>query len=282
MKPFAHISTFLRPAFMAGIALCRAQQVAANDGNLAYAVPERQIAAPEARQGVASDGIYIYAVDNSTIGKYEIASGKLVGKFDGDPAEFPHLNSCTVAQGELVCASSNYPAVPHRDTAEFFDPKNMRHLRSAQVAADLGSLTVLDHHDGKWWAVFANYDGKGAAEGRDHRDTMFALLRDDFTIEASWSLPDSVLTRLTPSSISGASWNADGVLYASGHDKPEVYVLALPESGKVLRHIGTIAMPSFGQAVDFDPLDGRLLWSIDRRSHTVFASRMPKPHEGGK
>lgn len=280
MKPFAHIRITSRTVPVAGLALSLTQPIAASEPILPYAAPERQIPAAEARQGVASDGRYIYAVDNSTIGKYEIGSGTQVARFDGDPKEFPHLNSCTLAQGELVCASSNYPATPHRDTAEFFDPRTMQHLRSAPVPADLGSLTVLDRHDGKWWAVFANYDGKGAAEGRDHRDTVFARLADDFTLEARWSLPDSILARLAPSSISGASWNTDGYLYASGHDKPEIYVLAIPASGTVLRHVGTIAMASFGQAVDFDPGDGRLLWSIDRHSRTVFASRIPKPQEG--
>ena len=37
-----------------------------------------------------------------------------------------------------------------------------------------GSLTALDRHDGKWWAVFAHYDGKGGEPGRDHRYTMLA------------------------------------------------------------------------------------------------------------
>ncbi|MFX6702185.1 hypothetical protein ABTH29_20015, partial [Acinetobacter baumannii] len=61
----------------------------------------------------------------------------------------------------------------------------------------------------------------------------------------------------------------------SGHDKPEVYVLALPEDGTVLRHVATLAMASFGQAIDFDPADPGRLWSIDRKRRVAIASRVP-------
>jgi hypothetical protein len=269
------IDMLLRCIFAIGLFLAPLSQPGFARETLAYAPPQRALDAPEARQGVASDGSHIYAIDNSTIGKYDIASGRQLGIFKGDPAQFPHLNSCTVARDELVCASSNYPALPYRNTAEFFDPRDMRHLRSTALPADLGSLTVLDWHDGQWWAVFANYDGKGGIAGKDHRDTVFARLNPDFSVAAKWSLPGDVLQRLVPSSISGASWGDDGLLYASGHDKPEIYVLALPKSGVVLRHVGTIAVASFGQAVDFDPVAQRLLWSIDRNKLRIFATPMP-------
>jgi hypothetical protein len=242
---------------------------------LVYAAPERSVAAAEARQGVASDGRYFYAIDNSTIGKYEIGSGERVAEFRGDPEKFPHLNSCTLVRAELVCASSNYPALPYRNTAEFFDPVEMRHIRSASIPAELGSLTVLNWHEDHWWAFFANYDGKGGAPGKTHHDTVLTRLNPDLSVERQWALPNAVLARLAPSSISGASWGDDGLLYASGHDKPEIYVLALPSSGSVLRHARTFAVASFGQAVDFDPVTPRLLWSIDRRQRSVFATRLP-------
>ena len=264
-----------RFALTLGLFAALPQQGQAADGTLVYAAPERAIEAAEARQGVASDGRYIYAVDNSTIGKYAIATGKRVASFAGGAEKFPHLNSCTLARDELVCASSNYPALPYRNTAEFFDPGTMRHVRSVAFPAELGSLTVLDWHDGQWWAFFANYDGKGGVPGKDHRNTAFARLNPDFSVAEQWTLPDTVLKRIAPASISGASWNGDGLLYASGHDKPELYVLALPESGSVLRHIRTIAVASYGQAVDFDPAEQRLLWSIDRKKRVAFATRLP-------
>lgn len=244
---------------------------------LSYAIPEIRLPAPQARQGVAADGSSIYAIDNSTIARYAIPDGKLLGSFEGSAETFPHLNSCVVVKAELVCASSNYPAIPHRGTAEFFDATSLAHLRTVVLPQNPGSLTVLNRHGDRWWAIFANYDAKGGVPGKDHRDTLIAELDDDFRIARQWSLPASVLERLAPYSLSGGSWNADGRLYVSGHDKPEVYVLALPESGKELRHVATIAVPFFGQAIDFDPRDATLLWGIDRKTKTVIASRMAKP-----
>ncbi len=279
MGPAGRVTPVRRCALILGLLAALPQQGQAADEVLVYAAPERAIEAVEARQGVASDGRYIYAVDNSTIGKYAIATGTRVAGFAGDAEKFPHLNSCTLARDELVCASSNYPALPFRNTVEFFDPQTMEHVRSADFPAEPGSLTVLDWHDGRWWAFFANYDGKGGAPGKDHRHTVFARLNPDFSVAEQWTLPDSVLKRLAPSSISGASWNGDGLLYASGHDKPELYILALPESGTVLRHVGTIAVASYGQAVDFDPAEQRLLWSIDRKKRVAFATRLPAAGE---
>lgn len=275
MRPAGIAACARRYALLFAVLSSFPSQARADQAPLTYVIPQRTISAAEARQGVASDGRYFYAIDNSTIGKYEIESGKRVAEFRGDPEKFPHLNSCTMVQAELVCASSNYPALPYRNTAEFFDPGSMLHLKSVSIPAELGSLTVLTWHDSRWWAFFANYDGKGGAPGRTHRDTALARLGADFSVEAQWTLPAAVLARLAPSSISGASWSNDGLLYASGHDKPEIYAFALPKRGSVLDHAGTVAVASFGQAIDFDPAAPRLLWSIDRKKRLVFATRMP-------
>lgn len=247
----------------------------ASAGTLHFLVPERAIAAPQARQGVASDGSAIYVINSSAIGKYAIADSASLKTFEGDPQRFAHLNSCTIALDQLVCAASNYPAVPHRGTIEFFDAARLVHLRTILMPENPGSLTALDRHDGRWWAVFAHYDGKGGIAGRDHRETIFAELDDAFHILRQWRFPVTVLERIAPRSISGASWGANGCLYASGHDRPEIYVLSLPESGGELRHDATLATVSFGQAIDVDPVNPALIWSIDRKSRTAFASRLP-------
>lgn len=238
-----------------------------------------RIEAPEARQGVASDGTYVYAIDNATIAKYRIADGKRVAEWHGDPALYPHINSCTLAEKQLVCAASNHPGVPQLSTIEFFDPETLAHVNSVSLGMAPGSLTVVNRHDGHWWAVFANYDGpdqgvKGGEPTRDHRYTLFARLDEDFRIDRGWAFPADVLDLFKPKSASGASWGPGGHLYASGHDRAEVYVLDLPEAGSVLVHKGTIPLTTHGQAIDFDPRDPTLLWSIDRPSRTVIASRI--------
>ena len=57
---------------------------------------------------------------------------------------------------------------------------------------------------------------------------------DAFRQIEAWTFPPAVLERLAPNSVSGASWTADGRLTVSGHDRPELYVVAVPRSGNVL------------------------------------------------
>lgn len=258
-------------ALIAGLAVT----CAAGPATAQQARPEQMIPSESARQGVASDGTSIYAIDNNTITRIAIADQQVTGEWTGDPALFPHLNSCTAVASELVCASSNYPAVPQLSTVEIFDLETLQHKQSIALGPMPGSLTALDRHGAQWWATFANYDDRGTPAGRDHRDSFVAQLDDEFRISRMWGLPEAVLERLAPSSISGASWSEDGQLYLSGHDKPELYVVAVPQAGGVLRHLATIPIISHGQAIDIDPVDTSLIWSIDRASRTVHASRLP-------
>jgi hypothetical protein len=233
--------------------------------------------AEEARQGAASDGTHVYAIDNDRIGKYRIATGERVGQWKGESRLFPHMNSCTVVGRELVCASSNYPAVPQTSAVEFFDTARLVHLRTISLGIGPGSLTALDRHGGKWWAVYANYDGKGGVPGRDHRHTLLVRHDDAFRQEEAWTFPPAVLERMAPYSCSGLSWGPDGRLYATGHDRPELYVLALAQAGSVLELIETIPVTFGGQAIDWDPKRPGRLWAIDRASATMIASEIAFP-----
>ncbi len=231
-----------------------------------------RVAAPEAHQGVASDGTHLYAIDNDRIGKYLIATGKRIAQWQGERRLFPHMNSCTVAGHDLVCAASNYPQVPQTSAIEIFDTRTMRHKRTISLGFTPGSLTALDRHDGKWWAVYANYAGKGGEPNRDHRYTLLARLDDAFRQEAAWTFPTDVLARFAPFSCSGLSWSKDGRLYATGHDRPEMYELALPDAGSRLELRRTIGIATPGQAIDWDPVEKGRLWSIDRAGTEMVAS----------
>lgn len=235
------------------------------------------IAALEAGQGVAADRNHVYAIDNYVIGKYDKANGKRIAAWEGDPKLFPHLNSCAVVNSELVCAASNYPKVPMASSVEIFDAKTLRHLRTVSLGRIYGSLTAMDWHGGSWWAVFANYDERGGEPGRDHRFTTLVRMDAAFRPLESWLFPDAVLARFAPKSCSGFAWGADGLMYASGHDRPEIYALRLPKAGATLDLVATLPVPTAGQAIDWDPAEPRLLWSIDRAKKEIRATPIPVP-----
>ena len=246
---------------------------------LAPAQTLSRLPAPEANQGVAVDAGFIYAVDNSTIAKYDRATGQRVAVWTGDPATFPHLNSCAVIGAELVCASSNYPNLPMQSSVEVFDPQTMAYLRSVPLSPQPGSLTWVDRRENAWWACFANYDGRGGEPGRDHRFTTLVKFDDKWRVAGVWTFPESVLARFKPRSSSGGAWGADGRLYVTGHDLPEVYVLELPRIGSVLKHVATIPVPVEGQAIAFDRGAERVLFGISRGKREVVAMKLP-PVEG--
>lgn len=242
---------------------------------LAPAQTISRLPAPEASQGVAVDAAHIYAIGNSAIGKYDRKSGQRVALWSGDPATFPHLNSCTVIGRELVCASSNYPATPMTSTVEVFDPEKMVHLRSVALGRQPGSLTWIDRKDGAWWACFANYDERGGEPGRDHRFTTLLRFDDRWRVTGAWTFPPEVLARFKPRSSSGGAWGADGRLYVTGHDLPEVYVLEVPRSGSVLRYVATIKVAVEGQAIAFDRSQRGVLLGISRARREVVEMRLP-------
>ncbi len=233
----------------------------------------RRYPAPEAGQGVAVDARSIYAVGNNKIGRYDKKSGKQTGAWSGDPKVFPHLNSCVAMGAELVCASSNYPATPMTSTVEVFDRAKLTHLRSIPLGHQVGSLTWAVRKGDAWWAGFANYDGKGGEPGRDH--TASAVVKFDLAWKplAQWSFPKSVLDRFAPHSTSGGVWGDDGLLYVTGHDAAEVYVLRVPPAGGVMEEVATIAVPVEGQAIALDAR--RTLYGISRKNREVVAMKLP-------
>lgn len=235
----------------------------------------KRIPAADAEQGVASDGRYVYAVSNHAIAKIDPATGQQVDRWDGDEEQFPHINSCAADQKLLVCAASNFPGVPMTSMIERFETRKMRHISTQQLGHGYGSLTWLTQKDGAWYACFANYDGKGGEPGRDHRYTTLVRYDRDWQEVAQWHFPAEVLERMAPMSGSGGVWGDDGLLYVSGHDKAEIYALRVPPDGGMLQLIATIAMPTGGQAIDWDRSTPRLLWSIDRKSQQVVESKIP-------
>lgn len=242
---------------------------------LRAAAEVRRVPAEDARQGAVSDGRHLYAIDNAAISKIDPASGKVIARWQGDKALFKHMNSCISRGTQLICAASNYPEVPMTSSIETFDTVAMKHVASRSLGPGRGSLTWFDWHDGSWWACFANYGDKGGEAGRDHRLTTLVRFDRNFIEQGAWLFPADILERMAPYSSSGGAWAKDGYLYVTGHDRPELYVVALPEAGSTLRHIATMLIPTNGQAIAWDPKESRRLWAIERSSKELVASQIP-------
>ncbi len=234
--------------------------------------------AGNASQGAAVGPADVYAVRNFELIRYDKATGQERARWTGDKARFPHINSCAVIAKDLVCASSNYPSVPHISTVEFFDPMTLAHRRSVSLGMGTGSITWVDRRDGAWWAMFANYDVNGAEAPRDHTWTTLVKFDDQWRRLEGWALPKTILDRLKPMSASGGGFGPDGRLYLSGHDLPEVYAVTIPTGGGgVLEHVQTIGMEAEGQAIDWDESQPGMLYGITRRTREILAMKVPVP-----
>lgn len=231
--------------------------------------------APEAHQGVAVDDLHFYAINNSHIAKYEKRTGRRVAEWKGEPGgPIVHLNSCVVLATELVCAHSNFPGVPMLSSIETWNPATLQHTGSHSLGIYEGSLTWAIRKDGDWWLNFAHYGTASGTPGRGPEWTTLVRFDSDWNRKASFAYPVRLIENFAPHSSSGGNWGPDGLLYVTGHDEPELYVLRLPRMGSVLEWVETIPAPISGQAWVFDPTDPDLLWGIQRRSGEVVVSRL--------
>ena len=266
------VLAFIRPVVLAATSLPMPSH--------AQSAPEahelRRFTAEEAHQGVATDADFFYAIGDHEIGKYSKQTGKRVAQWKGEPPSFIHINSCSAWKTELVCAMSNFPGVPMTSSVERFDRATLKHTGTHAFGPGRGSLTWIDWHQGSWWACFANYDGRGGEPPRDHRSTLLVRLSESFLEQESWLFPDDVLDSFGHMSASGGRWGAGGLLYVTGHDLPEMYVLRLPQSGGRLEHVTTITIPTNGQAFDWDFGHPDKFWSIERKGAIVIESQLPQ------
>ena len=223
-------------------------------------------------QGVAVDDHFFYAFNDNAITKHLKTDGSMVAIWDGSKdSRIKHLNSAIVIKNKLYCAHSNFPDSPMASSIEIFDNRTMKHIGSHSFGIFAGSATWVDKKDGFWWVAFANYSGKHSIEGRDNRWTSLVKFNKDWSIIESWTFPKNVLEAFAPYSNSGGFWNRDGLLYITGHDKKEMYVLKVPDMGYTLEYIKTIPLINVGQgiAIDQSKKDKEILYGITRRDNQV-------------
>ena len=67
-----------------------------------------------------------------------------------------------------------------------------------------------------------------------------------------------------PKSNSGGMIGKDGLLYCTGHDKEELYVLQIPDKGYTLQYLKTIPIEGQGIGLDKSVKDRLVFYGISR------------------
>jgi hypothetical protein len=231
-----------------------------------------------ANQGVAVDAEHFYGIGNFVVTKHRKATGEQVAEWIGlRGGPIIHFNGGHVVDGGLILAHSNFPQLPMASSIEVYDTTTLAPVASTSLGIRLGSLTWAERRDGVWWACFANYNDAGTTPGFDQRWTHVGRFNDDWQLLDSWLFPPQVVATWGKSSCSGGSWGPDGLLYVTGHDAAELYVLRIPRSGVTLDYVTTIDVPFEGQswAWDRSAEPERIIFGISRQRHEVISARIP-------
>ena len=239
------------------------------------AVEVKRFSAPEARQGVAVDDRYVYVVTNQAVAKYDEATHQRL-KYWEATAEVPlvHLDSGVIDRDRLYAAHSNYPELPMTSSVEIWDVESLDHVDSHSFGIGDGSCTWVNRHNGSWWVCFAHYDKRGGYPDKDVSWTTVVQYDDRWRRLGAWVFPPEVVQRFTPYSCSGGSWGPDGLLYCTGHDRPEIYAMRLPQSGSVLELVEIIQVRMAGQGIAWDRSDPGVLYGIVKKERVVVVNRM--------
>jgi len=231
-----------------------------------------------ANQGVAVDREHFYGIGNAVVVKHRKDTGARVAEWTGPRGGATvHLNGGLVQEGLLVLAHSNFPQLPMASSLEIFEREPLRPVKTLSLGIRLGSLTWAERRDGFWWACFSNYNDQGTTPGFDQRWTHVGRFDDQWQMIESWLFPPQVIATWGRSSCSGGSWGEDGLLYVTGHDAKELYVLRPPKMGVTLEYVTTIDVPFEGQswAWDRSAPGERIIYGISRRDHEVVVARIP-------
>ena len=232
----------------------------------------------EGNQGVAVDAEHFYGIGNHALVKHRKDTGERVAEWFGPRGgAIIHLNAGWVEGNRLVVAHSNFPQLPMASSLETFDTRTLEPVDSYSFGIRLGSLTWAVRHQGFWWACFANYNDNGTTPGFDQRWTYFAKFDDNWQQLESWLFPPQVVATWGDSASSGGDWGDDGLLYVTGHDAAELYVLRLPKQGVTLEYVTTIDVPFEGQswAWDRSARGERVIYGISRAQQQVIVAQIP-------
>ena len=223
---------------------------------------------PNARQAVAVDDQHLYVINNAAIDKVNKNDLSLMASWQDSTGHVAHLNSGIIVGDTLYCAASNYPQVPMTSSVEIFATDPLRHIGSHSFGIFKGSCTWVLKKNGYWWAFFAHYENKAQSENKGVEWSSLVKFDPAWRPIASWTLPEVLLEKLRPYSLSGGIFIHQDQLLVTGHHAPKLYLLAFPKSGSVLQLLAEYDVPIKGQGIAFDHKTGTI-WGIDRLAREV-------------
>ena len=159
---------------------------------------------------------------------------------------------------------------------EIFDTETLAHIASHSFGMLPGSATWIDRRAGLWWVAMANYEGRGGIPDRGTDWTAIAIYDDQWRRVGGYGFPRKVVEQFGTRSNSGAAFGPGGLLYATGHDAAELYVLRIPRTGAALAFVERLSVTAEGQGIAWDPSDPRVLYTIVRSMREVVVSRLPE------
>ena len=214
--------------------------------------------AKEATQGVAIDRRHFYAIGSDEIGKYGRKSGKriLVKKLP-----FKHIKGGTIVNGDLVIVNTP-PKHQGENALIWLDSFTLEIIDMITLPHMQGEITWVDWAWDKWWICDAQYK-------ENVKDTCIYCFNPDWVLEGFWKLPKVVTESIEPKSLSGGSWFGE-FLCVSDYDKPELYVLDLPEKKIHAKLLRTVQVCFDGQGFAFERGKGSVyVWGIRRDESVV-------------
>lgn len=214
----------------------------------------------DAYEGVAVGKDFFYAINTKSISKHKIDNGEHVKTvvFTNHP-RIKHLNSGVVLGNRLYVCNNPDDVLFSYNTIEVFD-LNLEFQYYIEVTGNTGSLIAIDYFDNRWWTCFSHY--------KDHaRYTIIAEMyfpRPDLStagqtnekdlvrwhIRNRYYFPNDIVNR--SNAISGFSFGPDGLVYATGKDCNELFVLHLHRSSPIMSLDRIIKLDIDGQAIDWD------------------------------
>ena len=226
-----------------------------------------RISAPAAKQAVAVDSNFVYIIHNHKIVKRNKSNYKIVKRWDGgEDGVLKHLNSGVVINGKLYCTHSNYPDIPMASSIEIFDTQTLTHVNNVSFGIYKGSCTWIDFDDGYWWVMFAHYENKSQQINRNVGWSSLVKMDERFRTLESWILPNKLINKVKPYSISGGIMLNKNQLICTGHHNLELYLLEIPDMGYTLKWKDTFAVPFRGQGIARDPVNRNIFYGIDKTS----------------